>query len=1480
MLIRAIQQRVKVGGELTVTLKTGKEIRGTLTEITDEYLVLENDEGEEFLRETEIAHFKVVRSAIASAPKVDALLIGQVAEQAEVLLQKETALTLTTPVTITNGDPVSATPLTPPSLQDLIDAPKTYPMEILAAVIETQARFQAAIRQGELQPYGVDFIFPEQEFSELNYNIRERIRSDWVAIQNSYQSASKIRELSRYNQIAERLNTFTGQHPKLAQAYYNLGCLYLQINRTSEALRAFSMGAVRFSHPGSWYNLAVIFMRRAERARACLSLQEYFRLVPPSQHLQAWFICTGLSQEHAAYSFLKDILLQTVEGQRSDDVRLIIDGFIYILKSKDQHEDALALTAYAQSHRLVSADLVSLFDVLIRRLNIEPLKAYTTARQEIETLADSLVITNQVQVTPEALPPPQSLRPSTQFSTSTGSLKTKPVGSTPSLAPKFAPRPVSRSPYANARYAQHQLKDFKEAERLFRQAIDEGDSVESAVKDLASLLRQRNRTLEAIKLLTGYFNQATDKLSIQNLLADMYQHDGDFTTAIDELRKIIRTATPQRRANLHRRVAYCYFKLEQFELAEKELDAVLKLVPNDNTAQRWLRGLREAKRSGLYADLDAIFTVQSQLLDFSSSISKFLEFHLERCTYQGVPEAQVRNRTFSEADLRKLDGLIEGAGRKRPGLRAQYHLSAARLALDLGLEDEAQVRESLRDFAGDMGDANLVDQRPHDVVMAFYSESFGVGSKWTNRLRDRLSQFIMLFYAPIDEIRSERLPSPEIVLDQALQNAPRSSTIIEGLLELSVLNRQVAEVLLPRVAASPQLCLQVAVHCAETIGEEPTTVRTLEELLKIWERGREFCLRRNQEVADEINFLQSQATVLDNVREQIRRVRDLERRLRGQLDRKRLKNLLEILELIYDYGRQQQYIERERLAAIIKNRISLAIDDIEKNPTRISLELFHSYLHALNRIVEDHFSQIQNAAEPDQLQVKLAIEKYSMGIDDAIECQVTISNETGRSPASNLTISVLQSPADEYTPIQQKVVVADALQGGQSVTYLLPLQVKQKAKQAQVFSLYYRLSYSTRAGREIETNNLALPIQIGSATEFQSFANPYAAHAEGSAVKDPKMFFGRELLLNRLVEAIGQSETNKSFVIYGQKRTGKSSVLYHLRRRLIEGYQQYRVVPVDFSIGDIVNEISDATFMYRIIQRLDDIFEIDLPQRGLSPLQIPRPSLEDFLRSPQLMFAEFMSDLRRTMNQYEDFRNVRFVLLLDEFSYVYGEIVGGKLNESFMKAWKAMLEKGYFGSVLAGQDVMRQFIDAYPNEFQVAQSERVTYLAKSDARDLIVNPILISETQESRYRGSAVERLIELTAGSPFYIQIFCNRLVEYMNRRNATYVTDADIERIADDLIGGANAIGVDKFDNLITPGDKGTGLVPKSDALAVLRSVAFNTRTQPFCDRSSINVSTTISVSDVLEDLVAREVLEQTSSTLYRIKVGLFHRWLLMTA
>ena len=53
---------------------------------------------------------------------------------------------------------------------------------------------------------------------------------------------------------------------------------------------------------------------------------------------------------------------------------------------------------------------------------------------------------------------------------------------------------------------------------------------------------------------------------------------------------------------------------------------------------------------------------------------------------------------------------------------------------------------------------------------------------------------------------------------------------------------------------------------------------------------------------------------------------------------------------------------------------------------------------------------------------------------------------------------------------------------------------------------------------------------------------------------------------------------------------------------------------------------------------------------------------------------------------------------------------------------------------------------------------------------------------------AAIERIIDLTAGSPFYIQIICNRLVEYMNRKRARAgYRGADVEQVE----GGINPWG-----------------------------------------------------------------------------------------
>jgi hypothetical protein len=187
----------------------------------------------------------------------------------------------------------------------------------------------------------------------------------------------------------------------------------------------------------------------------------------------------------------------------------------------------------------------------------------------------------------------------------------------------------------------------------------------------------------------------------------------------------------------------------------------------------------------------------------------------------------------------------------------------------------------------------------------------------------------------------------------------------------------------------------------------------------------------------------------------------------------------------------------------------------------------------------------------------------------------------------------------------------------------------------------------------------------------------------------------------------------------------------------------------------------------------------------------------------------------------------------------------------------------------------------FPNEFGVTQDERVSYLKTEDAIKLIEVPIHIkgqelgASESKSRYREKAVDSIVNLTAGSPYYIQIICNRLVEYMNRKAIRLVTEANVKDIKDELIHGANLLGWDHFDNLTNSGDTSPDAISEEDAKKVLLAIAINSPTGP-CSRSRLDVETKKPLDEILEDLVNREVLEVKAGQYYEIRVGLFKEWL----
>lgn len=97
--------------------------------------------------------------------------------------------------------------------------------------------------------------------------------------------------------------------------------------------------------------------------------------------------------------------------------------------------------------------------------------------------------------------------------------------SKPALNRRLAPIPKGRSYYALAKYAEYVSKNLEKAEIFYKKAILADDRKESAIKDLAALLHQQGKTVEACQMLERFsksFKSSPEKL--QNLYLALKRH--------------------------------------------------------------------------------------------------------------------------------------------------------------------------------------------------------------------------------------------------------------------------------------------------------------------------------------------------------------------------------------------------------------------------------------------------------------------------------------------------------------------------------------------------------------------------------------------------------------------------------------------------------------------------------------------------------------------------------------------------------------------------------------------------------------------------------------------------------------------------------------------------------------------------------------------------------------------------------------------
>ncbi|MCC5944337.1 MAG: hypothetical protein JJT94_05335 [Bernardetiaceae bacterium] len=1008
-------------------------------------------------------------------------------------------------------------------------------------------------------------------------------------------------------------------------------------------------------------------------------------------------------------------------------------------------------------------------------------------------------------------------------------------------------------------------------------AIEADDNKESAIKDLAQIYNQEGDLLNAIELLESNINSMENKKAAKNLLADYYSRGEKYDKACKILNELlsIKNIPKREKLNINKRLSYTYIKAKDYYNAKKLLKKILRIEPNDTVARMWLDSLSEAEKSGSYDDIDTLFN-ESDFAILMTGLSPLVSHKLENCEYAGLKAPEIASENFTQSTLNRIRNDIKHSLGNKPKERANYRLTEAKLMQILETDNEYNFKSVLAKYFNDIALSCAGSNYPSETIRHYYLEAFSLESNW-DYIAMQVSIYISTFYLTGEKLVLENQAgiSIEKAISKIFDLGQQPLYFWDSILEMSIANPTITAQILRRIYNNKKARESAFVYL-NSISTQIKSEDSENEFKSKWNEARQKRKMEFDAWFNEIDALNSNKDFNSFIDIAIKSLQHLKPDWLQQTDTNRYESIKK--DIVFkgsDYLKQTAFDEKERLYGIICASIDRLIEDIKERPTRFSYEGFLPLLEHTQDLIDQHFETVQQSSSPI---VSLHILGEFAAIDNTVELQATIRNEDKtKSPIYDIEIFVEDSEHCQF--IGSNVIINEPIRGGDEITEKLSVKVSNTIINQKIGDLKLICKYKARNTEQALELKSEQTITLYDKSEFEPIDNVFARFANSNAVKDKDMFFGRDKFIEDIVKVF-EKTTAKSIVIYGQKRSGKSSVLYHLKEEL---NKKDKAFCIDFSLGSIITEWSIPNFYDKILKEIGK--ELRKHQRqGLVAPEFEKPDFEKLKERPTSTFDEVLEGFLDHCLNVEGWQNKKLTILIDEFTYLYSSIQRGTIPRDFMKTWKDITDKGYFNSVLIGQDVMPDFQAEFPNVFAVTEPIRLNYLNKEDARALIEKPILFINKQckeESRFIGNAVDKIIDYTAGNPYYIQIFCDRLVSYLNDKKSIRATIVSVNEVAQSLIKGGDALTEKEFDNLLTAGDADLEANPVGYTFEVLKNIAEASENLGSCTKQAIierlsNEKIIEKLDAILQDLNRRQVIT-SSDGYFRIQVQLFHKWLI---
>ncbi|BAZ27185.1 extracellular ligand-binding receptor [Kalymmatonema gypsitolerans NIES-4073] len=354
--------------------------------------------------------------------------------------------------------------------------------------------------------------------------------------------------------------------------------------------------------------------------------------------------------------------------------------------------------------------------------------------------------------------------------------------------------------------------------------------------------------------------------------------------------------------------------------------------------------------------------------------------------------------------------------------------------------------------------------------------------------------------------------------------------------------------------------------------------------------------------------------------------------------------------------------------------------------------------------------------------------------------------------------------------------------------------------------------------------------------------NPYII---GRPIDEPELIFGRESLFGFIEDNLRHNV--KVIFLHGQRRMGKSSVLRNIPNFVAP--DEFVFVPFDLQEHSRkpLSHILDA-----LATEIIDHLELDSDKISLS-------STTELEIDAYIFAHKFLSQIYKTLG------DKKLVLLLDEFDALSNEDSDSVVENLFPYLHSIALEYKLFIILFAGRKSEDR--SNLLSVFKEAPSQEIGFLDELSAKRLITKPAL----GVLEYDHDAIQAILELSAGHPYFTQIICFAIFGRARELQNWKVTREDVDAIVDKAIELAEAGLAWFWDGLSIPERVVFSAVAEAQRIAISNKQKIPEELLTLL--KSYGVLHTEELSQARKRLAKESFLDDTG---HRVKVELIRRWL----